>query len=110
MLPIEHFARISLVARQLGGEHLISREEVERLQGLRGFYGIPAPAPLCADPSEVDGEQIVCQELEAPESSAQRLVPAVSVALQEASREGEIRLTYAELTALIADAVRTLKD
>ena len=52
METIEHFARISLVARQLGGEHLISRDEVERLQGLRGFYGIPAPAPLCADPSE----------------------------------------------------------
>src|ERR671923_1762020 len=30
METIEHFARISLVARLLGGEHLISREEVER--------------------------------------------------------------------------------
>ena len=109
METIEHFARISLVARQLGGEYLISREEVARLQGLRGFYGIPAPAPLCSDPSEVDGEQVVCQELEAPESSSKRLVPALSEALGQASREGEIRLTYAELTALIADAVRTLR-
>ena len=110
METIEHFANISLVARLLGGEHLISREEVERLQGLRGVYGIPAPAPLCADPSEAGGDQVECQVLEAPESPAARLVPDVSLALRHASRDGEIRLTYGELTALIADAVRTLKD
>ena len=32
----------------LGRENLISREEVERLQELRGTYGIKAPAPICA--------------------------------------------------------------
>jgi L-fuculose-phosphate aldolase len=114
METIEHFARISLVARQLGGEYLISRDEVERLQGLRGFYGIPAPAPLCADPAVAGGDQVVCQELEAPESKVERLVPDVLLAFKqgraEASRAGEIRLTYAELTALIADAVRAVKD
>ena len=47
METIEHFARISLVARQLGRENLLSREEVDRLQGLRGRYGIAAPAPIC---------------------------------------------------------------
>jgi L-fuculose-phosphate aldolase len=110
METIEHFAKISLVARLLGREHLISREEVERLQGLRGFYGIPAPAPLCADPLEATpGDQVLCQLLEAPESS-ERLVPDVAVALQQASRDGEIRLTYGELTALIADAVKNLRD
>ena len=110
METIEHFAKISLVARMLGGEHLISREEVQRLQGLRGFYGIPAPAPLCADPSEAGAEQVLCQVLEAPDSPEQRLVPDVSLALRKASSEGEFRLTYGELTALIADAVKTLKD
>jgi L-fuculose-phosphate aldolase len=110
METIEHFAKISLVARLLGREHLISREEVERLQGLRGMYGIPSPAPLCADPAEAGRDQVVCQVLEAPESSTDRLVPDVSMALTRASRDGEIRLTYGELTALIADAVRTLKD
>ena len=110
METIEHFAKISLVARLLGREHLISREEVERLQGLRGFYGIPAPAPLCADPQEaMPGDQVLCQLLEAPESS-ERLVPDVAVALQQASRDGEIRLTYGELTALIADAVKNLRE
>ena len=113
------------MARLLGGEHLISRDEVERLQGLRGMYGIPAPAPLCADPSEAGSGQVVCQVLEAPDSPEQRLVPDVSLALRqdrgpdraslrdrvaEASRDGEIRLTYGELTALIADAVKTLKE
>jgi len=110
METIEHFAKISLVARLLGRENLISREEVERLQGLRGIYGIPAPAPLCADPSESSRDQVVCQVLEAPEYSTDRLVHDVSLAFKRASRDGEIRLTYGELTALIADAVRTLKD
>ena len=109
METIEHFAKISLVARMLGGENLISRDEVERLQGLRGFYGIPAPAPLCADPNEALGDEVLCQVLESPESP-NRLVPAVSLALQQASRDGEIRLTYGELTALIADAVKNLRD
>ena len=111
METIEHFAKISLVARLLGREHLISREEVERLQGLRGVYGIAAPAPLCTDPSEAAaGDQALCQVLEAPSSSTERLVPDVSSTLQKASRDGEIRLTYGELTALIADAVSNLKD
>jgi L-fuculose-phosphate aldolase len=110
METIEHFAKISLVARLLGRENLISREEVERLQGLRGIYGIPAPAPLCADPSEAGRDQVVCQVLEAPESATDRLVPDVALALKQARKDGEIRLTYGELTALIADAVRTLKD
>ena len=52
METIEHFAKISLVARQLGREHLLSREEVDRLQELRGNYGIKSPAPICADGSE----------------------------------------------------------
>src|SRR5688572_23782179 len=56
METIEHFAKISLVARLLGRENLITRQEVERLQGLRGTYGITSPAPICADGSETGGE------------------------------------------------------
>src|SRR6186997_3419609 len=51
METIEHFAKISLTARLLGREHLLSREEVDRLQSLRGRYGIAAPAPICPDPA-----------------------------------------------------------
>ena len=110
METIEHFAKISLVARLLGREHLLSREEVDRLQGLRGMYGIASPAAICTDPSQSPGDQALCQVLEAPESPTERLVPDVSGLLQQASRDGEIRLTYRELTALIADAVRSLRD
>ena len=46
METIEHFAKISLVARLLGRENVLAREEVERLQQLRGTYGIKAPAPI----------------------------------------------------------------
>jgi L-fuculose-phosphate aldolase len=114
METIEHFARISLVARLLGGEHLISREEVDRLQGLRGAYGIAAPAPLCADPAETAAaDQVTCQTLEAPNAPGERLVREAAARLStpggRASGGGEIRLTYGELTALIADAVKDLK-
>jgi L-fuculose-phosphate aldolase len=111
METIEHFAKISLVARLLGREHLISRDEVARLQGLRGMYGIAAPAPLCAD-DQGEGAmgEVLCQVLESPESSSERLVPDVSSAIRQASRDGEIRLTYGELTALITDAVKNLRD
>ena len=111
METIEHFAKISLVARLLGREHLISRDEVERLQGLRGYYGIAAPAPLCTDPEvQQDADQLLCQVLEAPESVDGRLVPDVATRLQNLSRDGEIRLTYGELTALIADAIKQFRD
>jgi L-fuculose-phosphate aldolase len=110
METIEHFAKISLVARMLGREHLLSREEVGRLQGLRGMYGIASPAPVCADPAEAGLDAALCQVLEAPSSTTERLVPDVSSVLQQASRDGEIRLTYGELTALIADAIRNLRD
>src|SRR5947208_6688650 len=46
METIEHFAKISFVARLLGGENLIAREEVARIQELRNSYGIQAAAPL----------------------------------------------------------------
>ena len=110
METIEHFAKISLVARLLGREHLLSREEVERLQGLRGMYGIAAPAPVCADPAEAERDQALCQVLEAPPSSTERLVPDIEMRVRQASVDGEIRLTYGELTALIADAVKNLRD
>jgi L-fuculose-phosphate aldolase len=110
METIEHFAKISLVARTLGREHLLSREEVDRLQGLRGMYGIAAPAPVCTDPAEAGLNDALCQVLEAPSSSTERLVPDVTSALRQASRDGEIRLTYGELTALIADAIKNLRD
>jgi len=106
METIEHFANISFVARMLGGERLLSRDEVLRLQGLRGMYGIAAPAPICADPALAgpgDGTasagQADCQVVFAP-VSRERLVR---------SADEEIRLTYGELTALIEDAVKQLK-
>ena len=114
-------------------ENLIAREEVDRLQGLRGTYGIKAPAPICADPSEAlvvldAGDPALCQVVQAPAGDAQRLVPiaAAGTPADSASRalparasldedraateDGrEIRLTYRELSALIEDAIRSLR-
>jgi L-fuculose-phosphate aldolase len=112
METIEHFAHISLVARTLGGERLIAREEVMRLQGLREMYGIRSPAPICADPALPTGTGEVCQVVQSPEGGGARLVadrgqPAWPP--HGASPDAEIRLTYRELAALIEDAVVKLK-
>jgi len=112
METIEHFARISLVARMLGREHLLSREEVERLQALRGSYGIAAPAPICPDPPPADDP--TCQVVVAPSAPGARLVPDTSVASGgsrvSVGTGGEIRLTYGQLTALVDEAVRQLAE
>jgi L-fuculose-phosphate aldolase len=100
METIEHFAKISLVARMLGGERLLAREEVTRLEQLRGSYGIASPAPICPEPSSADPAD--CQVVQSPAARpGQRLV--------HEGAAGEIRLTYSELTALIEDAVRSLR-
>jgi len=117
METIEHFAQISLVARQLGRENLLSREEVDRLQGLRGRYGIASPAPICIDEPLVTGTpagDASCQAVYAPSAPGDRLVPDTSVAqgapTSLVGTDGEIRLTYAQLTALIDDAVKQVTE
>jgi L-fuculose-phosphate aldolase len=114
METIEHFAHISLVARLLGRENLIAREEVDRLQGLRGTYGIQAPAPLCDDGPVAPVDDATCQVVEAPAGRGLRLVPDVIDGsarrpLDRPDDEAEIRLTYRELSALIEEAVRSLR-
>src|SRR4051812_47024202 len=121
METIEHFAHISLVARMLGRENLLSRDEVLRLQDLRGTYGIKAPAPICATDLDSDaGSDASCQVVQSPVSPGSRLVPDMIRQAAERSRtaaaggsrtddEGEIRLTYRELSQLIEDAIRSLR-
>ena len=124
METIEHFAKISLVARMLGRENLIAREEVDRLQGLRGTYGIKAPAPICADPDSETGRarRADCQIVQAPiggracgscrdiiRDRSRRAVIGPAATVASADAEAEIRLTYRELSALIEDAIRSLR-
>jgi L-fuculose-phosphate aldolase len=111
METIEHFANISFVARMLGGERLLSRDEVVRLQGLRGMYGISSPAPICVDPAEASGAdgQAECQTVFAPSSATPSSVNRLVTAGRQVGADEEIRLTYGELTALIEEAVRNLK-
>jgi L-fuculose-phosphate aldolase len=116
METIEHFATISLVARLLGRENLIARDEVLRLQDLRGSYGIKAPAPICPEPAdaiEESREPAACQVVQAPAGDGRRLVPGSPTPPVNASTlegdDGEIRLTYRELSTLIEDAIRSIR-
>jgi L-fuculose-phosphate aldolase len=108
METIEHFAKISLVARLLGGERLLSRQEVDRLQGLRGMYGIAAPAPICP-PDDALGDPAQCQTVLAPSGDGERLIPERRAWSATVGADTEIRLTYGELSALIEAAIRELK-
>ena len=120
METIEHFAKISLVARLLGRENLLSREEVMRLQELRGSYGIQAPAPICAVPgTELESRSVAdrtgaagdatCQTVQAPKGDGSRLVADVVRRTAEGREDEEIRLTYRELSALLEDAIRSIR-
>jgi L-fuculose-phosphate aldolase len=113
METIEHFAKISLVARLLGGERLLTQEEVRRLQALRGSYGIASPAPICAPDEPPKEGDASCQVVRAPDAPGLRLVDERRAAADSGDSrpgdEAEIRLTYRELTALIEDAVRSLR-
>jgi L-fuculose-phosphate aldolase len=81
MEVIEHFAEISLISRQLGGERLLPRQEVSRLLELRQkVYQLQGPpgGDACPVPAEGEGE----------------------------GDGDEIRLTRRELVDLIAEAIR----
>jgi len=121
METIEHFAKISLVARMLGREHVLSKEEVGRLQALRGSYGIAVPAPICADPVQGPGpvqragsvQGPECQVIQAADAPGQRLVPDTSIAGGPGiavGTGGEIQLTYDQLTALVEEAVKQITN
>ena len=83
METIEHFAKISLVARLLGRENLLSREEVMRLQELRGTLRHQgAGADLRGDrrrtPTPGAAVDASCQVVQAPAGAGARLVPDVT--------------------------------
>ena len=85
MEVIEHFAEISLVARQLGRERLLPAEEVSRLVSLRSkVYGVQAPGAGAGCP-----------------------VPAESLS-GAADSDDVIQLTRNELVTLISEAVRSV--
>lgn len=110
METIEHFAKISLVARQLGRENLLSRDEVTRLQNLRGMYGISSPAPICVDPAAAGAAD--CQVVDAPHSTARLVADTPGLPPGPGERlgtDGEIRLTYGQLTTLIDEAVKGVR-
>ena len=118
METIEHFAKISLAARLLGGERLLSQEEVLRLQGLRGRYGIASPASICLDDILEGGvaatSDATCQVVRAPDAPGERVVIGPSRTARwptspSAGGDEEIRLTYRQLAALVEEAVRKLQ-
>jgi hypothetical protein len=84
---------------------------------LRGMYGIASPAPICTDDSQPQGAgQLDCQVVQAPDSAERLVTHNVPSAFapratgdKSAGIDGEIRLTYRELSALIEDALRALK-
>jgi L-fuculose-phosphate aldolase len=50
MESMEHFAKISLVARQLGGERVLSPSQVDKLMEVRKQFGFTSPVLTCKGP------------------------------------------------------------
>ena len=74
------------------------------------MYGIAAPAPICTDDTATAaGGQLQCQVVQAPDSTERLVVEDLRFGGGSPAVDGEIRLTYRELTALIEDALRALK-
>ena len=93
-------------------ENLLSREERWiGCRGCAGHAGIKSPAPICADPADsgIATGDASCQVVQAPAGEGSRLVadPLTLARIQgrrttaRQARDGEIRLTYRELSALI---------
>lgn len=74
------------------------------------MYGIASPAPICTDDTApAQGGQLECQVVQAPDSPQRLVVEDLRFGGASPATDGEIRLTYRELTALIEDALRALK-
>ena len=106
METIEHFAKISLVARMLGRENLlVARGGAAAAGAARHVRHQGAGADLRG--SAAGGRRRPPRRARWCRRRAgggQRLVPAGNP-----GDEGEIRLTYRELSALIEDAIRSLR-
>jgi hypothetical protein len=76
------------------------------------MFGIAARAPICSDGMRSGPGAADFLFLQAPSPPGVKLVPEAmltSARRADSGVDGEIRLTYAELTALIEDAVKQLK-
>ena len=114
METIEHFANISFVARMLGGERLLSREEVDAAAGAaRHVRHRVAGADLRRSRRRRGAGRLPGRARRRRRRPAAGARPATPRSRRRARRpvgaDEEIRLTYGELTALIEDAVRNLK-
>jgi hypothetical protein len=118
METVEHFAKISLVAPARTREPDFARGS-DAAAGVARHLRDRGPAPICADPASFSGadardreDPATCQVVGAG-GSGLRLVPGLlDGGIQQDPRpdgEAEIRLTYRELSALIEDAIRSLR-
>ena len=118
METIEHFAKISLVARLLGRENLIVARRGDAAAGAARHLrhqGAGADLRRSGAPSRpaVGDDPATCQVVQAPAGGGPRLVPdrrrRAGAGRRRRDGDGEIRLTYRELSALIEDAIRSLR-
>jgi len=69
---IEHAAKISYIARTLGGEKVLPKEEVQKLVDIREKSGASGHAPVCWSCGDCIGEECVLHEYKSsPESPNQ---------------------------------------
>jgi L-fuculose-phosphate aldolase len=90
METMEHFARILLVARQLGGVNVLNDEQVRKLVQIRERMGLRGPSPACDVPpgpgQPTPGAGSVESATPGPPQSDSDLVAEVTRRVMEALR------------------------
>ncbi|MGE0407194.1 MAG: class II aldolase/adducin family protein [Candidatus Korobacteraceae bacterium] len=101
METVEHFARIALVAHQLGRQQLLSQEDVGKLMEARQKYEATSGmrSPKTAD----------CPITSSSASAGGAMAASASATSGGASQQERFVVTREELTAIVEDAVRHSK-
>jgi L-fuculose-phosphate aldolase len=104
MEMVEHFARISLVARQLGNENVFSPARAEELVEARSRYGVRASGGCRIEYQEKDANVTYAPEV--PMSGA----GGAAYAADNENSGGEVDLSEDELRALVGEVARRVVE
>ena len=108
METIEHFAKSAWWRGCSAANGCCRGRRSSDCRGCAGMYGIASPAPICP-PDDALGDPASCQTVLAPVATPSGSSPTVVPGRGSMDGDGEIRLTYRELSALIEAAVREIK-
>ena len=100
METLEHTARITILARSLGGGRALPADAIKKLINVREAAGYLGEQGRCQSCGYLEETNVTCSLHDAPDTDTSRLQQATR------SSNGKIELTREELIALLADVAR----